>query len=396
MLGRDVPHVPLITGHVQILDAVVVVVPEPSRKALHRQVHAKVRPNIIEGPVAIVAVKPVRTAEVRHVQVRIAVLVVVPPCHGFREVIIRNAGLARDVGERSVAFVPEELAGEVLISDIQVQVPVEVKVRPPRSLGGVVDLGQPRRQCHVAESARSVVAQQRVRIRPSDVFEPSPPHDEHVYVAVIVVVGLNHVQAAEEAGQTSLFRPVHEMAAKIPEVPHLSLWTPVRDQHVKPAIAVKVIRDYTAAEADGCKSHLGGHVPKRPCVCFGREALRGHEKALWNLVRVAPDCHMGKVEQPASLDVARTLVQNGRQVADRLARIAGVLVQTSSTDRQNAALRGRMDQTVVGLAHAHERNGGLEGRLRAYPARELIAGREMRDCIFVVSEPQVVLSHLKA
>ena len=65
--------------HEQVEGAVVVVVPEPGGETVQGAVYPQLRRHIGEGAVPSVAVQAVGPAQVRHVQVRQAVSVVVPP-----------------------------------------------------------------------------------------------------------------------------------------------------------------------------------------------------------------------------------------------------------------------------------------------------------------------------
>ena len=61
-------------------------------------------------PSRVVAVEAI-VAEVRDVEIGVAVVVVVAPGHGLGEAVVLDARLRRHVGERAVAVVAEELRG---------------------------------------------------------------------------------------------------------------------------------------------------------------------------------------------------------------------------------------------------------------------------------------------
>ena len=112
-------HAPGVTagGHVggeQIDEAVVVDVGHVGPHGEPRRVGQDVRGDVGELAVAIVAVQMVGAEEVvRDVEIRAAVVVVVPPSGGQREVRAVDARLARDVGKAAavVAVKMIELAG---------------------------------------------------------------------------------------------------------------------------------------------------------------------------------------------------------------------------------------------------------------------------------------------
>jgi hypothetical protein len=99
--------------HLDVQVAVVVEVEEPAREAAQRLDDSQLRRHVLEGPVAVVAIQAVVLPEVRDVDVRVSVRVVVAGGQATGEAIVRDARGLRHVGERAVAVVAEELAGSI-------------------------------------------------------------------------------------------------------------------------------------------------------------------------------------------------------------------------------------------------------------------------------------------
>src|SRR5439155_16421944 len=95
-------------GHEEVEPAVVVVVPEPGGEAHDRPLHAELAPALAEGAVALVVIEEVLAPEVRHVQVRPAVAVVIAPGRALGDGLGVDAGGVGDVLEGAVPTVAEE------------------------------------------------------------------------------------------------------------------------------------------------------------------------------------------------------------------------------------------------------------------------------------------------
>src|SRR5688572_3556645 len=183
-----------------ILVSVVVVVEEPGRESLSRSGRAGGARQLGERPIAIVAVKEVRAAEVRDIQIRPAVVVVVDGGDALVEAATVDAGRRGDVLERAVAVVAEQLRRPVFVADEQIEKAIVVDIGPGRGLRAGQHLRQSARDRHVGKGAVAVVAQQRLALRH---LPPAAQH-QNVEMAVVVVVGLQDVQAAELIAQPCL------------------------------------------------------------------------------------------------------------------------------------------------------------------------------------------------
>jgi len=131
-----------VVGHVQVEIAVVVVVDETGVGAPAGIADAGRTGAVGEGAVSLVAVEHVGTV-VGHVQVEIAVVVAVADAGAHPVSGIAHAGRIGDVGEGAVSLVAVERVGRRLapgrrvqvgaVEDVQVQMPVPVVVEERRA-----------------------------------------------------------------------------------------------------------------------------------------------------------------------------------------------------------------------------------------------------------------------
>jgi hypothetical protein len=149
----------------EIERAVVVVVPEPRAEALDRRQDTELARHVLELAVAEIVVEVVLGVQVADVEIGPAVLVVVAKTQALRVAEALHAGALRDVVERAVAVVAEELVGRLdrrrgLVADVEVEIPVVVDVGPGRGRRRVVDLTESRCEGHVDERAVAGVLEQ--------------------------------------------------------------------------------------------------------------------------------------------------------------------------------------------------------------------------------------------
>ena len=91
------------------------------------------------------------------------------------------------------------------MSDKQIQQAVVVDIGPGSRMGWVV-IEQTRLSCDVGKGAVAVIAQQRGR-KPALVMKPGAAQNERIDTAVIVVIGLDHIESTQyplEAGGLGL------------------------------------------------------------------------------------------------------------------------------------------------------------------------------------------------
>ena len=120
---------------------------------------------------------------------------------------------------------------------MSVQTAVCVLVAGRRQAAGGGDVG---------ERAVAVVAQQRLALRQL----PAAAQHQDVEAAVVVVVGLHDVQAAELIGQAGLRRPLGERAVAVAaEELHRLAAVEARRHDVEPAVVVEVVDDHAAGRA---------------------------------------------------------------------------------------------------------------------------------------------------
>ena len=137
-----------VAGDQQIDVAVVVVVPEPARKALLWSGHAELRCDIPERAVSLVVVEAVQERVVRDEEIGPAVSVVVSPDRRLGVQVVLDSSLTGDIGEGTVAIIPKELGvirlpRPQLVADEEIEIAIVVIVRPGGGLGREVIESQP-------------------------------------------------------------------------------------------------------------------------------------------------------------------------------------------------------------------------------------------------------------
>ena len=292
--------------------------------------------------VAVVAEQLVLPAEVRGVEVRIAVVVVVAEDDALDVLADLDPGGRGDVGEPAVAVVAVELAGRVellprirrvvgigtvLVADVEVEVAVVVGVAPGGGLRRTTMLGQPARgEGDVGEPPGAVVAQQRpgVASRPP---QPGAAQDVDVEVAVVVEVGLHQVEPAEEAGQPAGLGAVDQRAAVVAEVGGIAAGIHRGGEEIEVAVAVEVVEDGAARQAPGADAEARRDVLERGKRLLRREHRRRHAIAFRHSLRVVAQRHVREVGEPHRLDEERRALRHALEdlleVVDGLPRPFG-------------------------------------------------------------------------
>ena len=115
--GRPVSETARVVGDEEVEPAVVVEVEEAAREADDRLGHAELWRDILERPVAAIAIEPVLLAVVRDVEVDQAVAVVIAAHGGLGVAVVAHARPLGDVDERAVPLVPVEPAPIPLVGD---------------------------------------------------------------------------------------------------------------------------------------------------------------------------------------------------------------------------------------------------------------------------------------
>ena len=357
-----------VAGDVQILPPVVVVVPEPGREAVRRGHDTRLARHVGELPhlparsrlrsPSVVLEQEVVATQDGNVQVLPPVIVEVAPGDPLHVAEVGVPQLDRPVCERAVPIVVVQLARirvslHRLVADEQVE-PAVVVVVPPRAGLRRVEAQDSRLFGDVLECPIAVVAQERVRV-PSPLLHPAAPQHEDVRITVIVVVGVDDVQAARLADQARRFGAVGERPiAVVAEVPHLVAHSHGREHDVEEAVAIEVIQDGPAGVSLDGQAQPGRDVVEPLDVVFGGEDLRRDAPLRRHLVRIFPQGHVGDVHEPAGAEVVRTGFENGGELSNRGARAARHGVQAGSLDRHQARVDAVVGDTVLLLAQTHE------------------------------------------
>ena len=182
--------IPVVVRHIQVQIPVPIIVrarhpPAPSDIPRTRR-----RGNIREGPIPVVVVEDIREprsqpqrSTVRHIQIEVSVVVVIPPDRPASSPRIPHTGHLRHVRERAVAVVPIEEARPERIGfqHIEIQVPIVVVVPPDRSQRRPLAVpGHPCVQRHIHERTVPLVAEQHIGL--------IPVRDVEIGIPVVVVI----------------------------------------------------------------------------------------------------------------------------------------------------------------------------------------------------------------
>ncbi len=184
-----------------------------------------------------------------------------------------HAGARRDVFERAVALVQEQLRRAVLVADEQIDEPVVVDVGPDRGLRARRGPGQPACDGDVGERAVAVVPQQRLALR-----RPSRRR------AARGCRGSRRC-CSRPAGCSSrqAVRPGRGATPCSRTVPSSSRWkkrmrraaVDARRHDIEPAVAVEVVDDDAAGRAIQIQAGLGATSTKRPTSSADANAAGG-------------------------------------------------------------------------------------------------------------------------
>ena len=91
--------------------------------------------------------------------------------------------------------------------------------------------------------------------------QPGAAEHEKIQVAVVVVVSLHEVEAAEEALQSAALGLVFKgFSSGADEQAKLTAWFPGGAQHVKVAVVVEIIDDDSSRAVETVEAQPGRHV----------------------------------------------------------------------------------------------------------------------------------------
>src|SRR6266567_1753536 len=129
-------HRHVIAGDEQIGPAVVVVVEKPGGEAGQGLLHACLLRNLGEGAVVVVVIEKVVPGEIRYIQIRVSIIVVIGRCHTLGD---RNAvytSRMRDVLEGSVTAIVKQIARTLFIANEQIEEAIVIYIQPDHRLRG--------------------------------------------------------------------------------------------------------------------------------------------------------------------------------------------------------------------------------------------------------------------
>src|SRR5207245_10022928 len=152
--------------------------------------------------VNVVVVYELAVVEVGNVHIDVTVVVVISSCDVFGEGDFVDAGSRGNLLKGPVPLIEEELARPVLVADKKIEETVVVDVRPNSCLCASGGRGQARFARDVRKGSVAIVPQKRF----AHGEFPGAAQDEDVHTAVVLVIGLDHVQSPQLSGGTGLRR----------------------------------------------------------------------------------------------------------------------------------------------------------------------------------------------
>ncbi len=362
VVRRDVPGRRHVSRDEQVEPAVVVVVEEPRRKRLARLAHAGAlgdvgEPHDPRRVLAVVVEQPVRAVErqVGDVQVRATVVVVVAPHGALDEADDGDPGLAGDVRERAVPVVVPQLArvrrlaDRRFVSHEQVDPPVVVVVGPGAGLRRM-ERQEPGLLGDIVERPVAAVAQERVG-EPALLAEPRAAQDEHVEVAVVVVVRMHRVEPADDAGKAGrsapiLERPVPAVAQDVERIAD----APRRQEQVEIRVAIEIVENRRTRKSRHVDARARRDVDEPLDVVLGLERGGRNEPRRFDLLRILAERHVGDVQEPARGQIERLLGEDPLELRDRGARASGLGMHPRAADREQARIGAVVPDAVLLLA----------------------------------------------
>src|SRR4051794_38439946 len=192
----------------------------------------------------VIVVEEIVPIKIGDKQVGITVVVVVACGDRFGISSGVNVSGAAHFLEGAIALIVKKLAGPALISDEQVKISIIVHISPNGRLRGREWIFQASRARDVDEASMAIVVEQRSPDRKL----PSTTHDENVGAAIVVVIGLVDVEAAELIEKAGLLRTVGECAVSI-VVKEMHVFAEIHagGDDVEKPVSIEVVDDYTTS-----------------------------------------------------------------------------------------------------------------------------------------------------
>ena len=256
---------------------------------------------------------------------------------------------------------------------------------------------QPDFEGHVREGAIAVIAQERVRVS-SLAGHPSAPQNQDVRISIVVVIGLDHVQATKQSFEPCLARVLGEAAILVvDEQSNLAGRIESRDEQIQVTIRVEVLGDDATSKAERVDRRSRGDVSESGERLLGRELVGRDQIFGRDFIGIGVNGHIGDVEQPQGgiigirplLGVLQALLE----ILDGLSCRFLLDVDPAAPKGQKAGI-GRVSKTAIPclsqsqISHAEskEKSGNPLGRYLLSRLREQTVGLgEVMDSILLAT-----------
>ena len=252
----------------------------------------------------------------------------------------------------------------------------------------------------VREAALAVVAQQGVADAAVG-SQPAAAQDEDVGIAVVVVVGVHHVEAAQLTVEAGFPGTVDEAAlAVVVEEAQGRAGIDGGSDHVEVAVAIEVVHQGAAGGVKDLQAGMVGDVREGADVGLRAQALGRDAELGRYAVRVLAEGHGGDVEQPAGLRVVRCAGEHAEEGAHGLLGRSRVAVAAACGDGEDAHLRRVLADAVGHLADAQEGDAEVHQGLQLHGDRQLLlrcqlqGGADPLHGLAVAAQAQQLLAQL--
>ena len=135
--------------------------------------------------------------------------------------------------------------------------------------------------------------------------QPGTAQHQYVHPTVVVVIALDHVEAAHFADEPGLLGALGEGAvAVVVKEPQLIVQAPSRHHNVEKSVVIEILHDHAAREAFDVEADLGRDIGKSFDVVVRRKELWVDQPLGRHLFRIFAERHVGNVQQPARAEIA--------------------------------------------------------------------------------------------
>ena len=183
--------------------------------------------------------------------------------------------------------------------------------------------------------------------------KPRPTKNQHVGVAVIVIVSVGEIETPGDPskahfGGSFLEPPI----AVVVEIMDRIGGAPGADEEIEVPIAVEILQARASSQPKRPKTNLGGDIGKPGEITGRGEEVPPQAKSFRDPLRPVPEGHRGEIAQPAEIEALGRTSEKPVDVLDRAKHPAWLLVHTAFSDGEQARIEAVHRNTVILLSKA--------------------------------------------